>query len=211
MECQAAIDQTRAQVQNIPEGVKRIVVPVGSGMSLAGILWGLKDAGLKTQVVGVQVGADPGKRLNRWAPKGWRDMVKIVKSGEDYSRGIDGAEAGGVILDPHYEAKCLPFLKPGDLFWIVGIRQTSTENRELAMVAGGRPAPQWVQGDAEQVQELAGGEYDLLFSCPPYGDLEVYSNDEADLSAMAWGDFCSKYASIIKKSWGKLSLTHIPP
>jgi len=26
-------------------------------------------------------------------------------------------------LDPIFEAKCLPFLQPGDLFWVVGIRQ----------------------------------------------------------------------------------------
>jgi len=41
MECDEAIEQTALQVKKIPKEVERIVVPVGSGMSLAGILHGL--------------------------------------------------------------------------------------------------------------------------------------------------------------------------
>jgi hypothetical protein len=39
---------------------------------------------------------------------------------------------------------------------------------------------------------------DLLFSCPPYADLEIYSDDPADLSAMTYEDFLTAYRAIIE-------------
>ena len=40
----------------------------------------------------------------------------------------------------------------------------------------------------------------MVFSCPPYGDLEVYSDLDGDISNMEYDDFISAYESIIKKS-----------
>jgi DNA modification methylase len=57
--------------------------------------------------------------------------------------------------------------------------------------------PDWIVGDSKRVNELAPGEYDLIFSCPPYADLEVYSDDPNDLSNMAYPDFKSVYHEII--------------
>lgn len=122
MECWEAVRQTSGQVRCIPDGVQRIVVPVGSGMSMAGILHGLERLGRGIPVCGVVVGADPRKRLDRWAPLFWR--AELVPAGVDYHTPVE-AELDGVLLDPHYEAKCVPFLRPGDLFWLVGIRATS--------------------------------------------------------------------------------------
>ena len=45
---------------------------------------------------------------------------------------------------------------------------------------------------------------DFIFSCPPYGDLEVYSDKPDDLSNMTVEQFDEVYASIIKKSCDKL-------
>lgn len=122
MEMQIAVDCTRAQVRGIPEEVQRIIMPVGSGMSLAGVLWGLLDEGLSIPVVGVSVGADPTERLDKYAPPGWRDMVQLVKSDLDYHDYAPESIFRGVQLDPIYEAKVIPFVKSGDLFWVVGIR-----------------------------------------------------------------------------------------
>ena len=73
MECQEAVEQTRLQVANIPKSTKRIVVPVGSGMSLCGILHGLQDVGLgHVPVLGIVVGASPIKRLTKYAPIFWQ-------------------------------------------------------------------------------------------------------------------------------------------
>lgn len=45
---------------------------------------------------------------------------------------------------------------------------------------------------------------DLIFSCPPYYDLEKYSDDPRDLSAMPWDDFVAAYRRIIALSAAKL-------
>ena len=102
-------------------------MPVGSGMSLAGVLWGLRNRGGLFQampVLGVVVGADPAKRLDKYAPPGWREMVELRPSGLDYHDAAPRNRLGPLVLDPIYEAKCLPFLRAGALVWIVGVRQT---------------------------------------------------------------------------------------
>ncbi len=125
MECEEAVTQTRGQVADLPAAVKRIVIPVGSGMSLAGLLHGLRDQGLEIPVLGVRVGAAVTKRLNKYAPDGWKDMVTIVKSKLDYHAHAPDDSLGSLVLDPVYEAKCLPFLEEGDLLWVVGCRETT--------------------------------------------------------------------------------------
>jgi len=143
MEHNEAMGCTRGQVaglaRDIAEGrvpmPRRVVVCIGSGMSAAGILHGLRDHGLDIPVLGVRVGASPMKRLNSWGPFGWQHMIELVDATERvaYHTPVT-AEVGGVLLDPHYEAKCAEYLENGDLFWVVGIRHTaetevSYENR----------------------------------------------------------------------------------
>lgn len=123
MECRDAVTLTAAQVGNIPTRVGRVVVPVGSGMTLAGILHGRATRGLTWPVVGVVVGGDPTKRLDRWAPGwAWQDDVQLLWARNDYAKPVPNARLGHVPLDPYYEAKCLPFLHAGDLLWVVGHR-----------------------------------------------------------------------------------------
>lgn len=122
MECGTVAKTMATQVANIPGGCKRIVIPVGSGMSLAGLLHSTK-----LPVLGVRVGADPGKRLDKWAPSYWRQQVTLVDAGLDYHKPASVTSYGGVDLDPIYEAKCLKFLQPDDLFWVVGIRSSSVK------------------------------------------------------------------------------------
>jgi hypothetical protein len=45
---------------------------------------------------------------------------------------------------------------------------------------------------------------DLVFSCPPYGDLEQYSDNPHDLSTMAYPDFLDAYRKIVALSCKKL-------
>lgn len=123
MECREAVQQTRMQVRNIPDEVRRIVIPIGSGMSAAGILWGLRDAHWRIPVLGIVVGASPVKRLNNFAPGMWRYMIEFKNSGYPYDREIV-ASLDGVLLDPIYEAKCVQFLEDNDLLWVVGIRSS---------------------------------------------------------------------------------------
>lgn len=122
MECREATEETAAQVANLPPDTERIVVPVGSGMSLAGILWGLQRAGRDTPVLGVMVGASPLRRLERFAPPGWEQQVDLVEAGQAYGEHAPVTTWWDRTLDPFYEAKAAPFCQPGDLFWVVGIR-----------------------------------------------------------------------------------------
>lgn len=119
LECQEMINCTRGQVCNIPQVVQRIVLPVGSGMSLIGVFRGLRDLNLHLPILGVCVGTNPVKRLNKFAPS-WRLGVTLVKAAAKYRHRSELGEIGGVLLDPTYETLCLPYLRAGDLFWIVG-------------------------------------------------------------------------------------------
>jgi DNA modification methylase len=64
--------------------------------------------------------------------------------------------------------------------------------------------PTWICGDSEEVLDTLQDQYDLVFTCPPYHDLEIYSDNPNDLSNMAWDEFLIKYKSIIQKSYDKL-------
>jgi DNA modification methylase len=65
----------------------------------------------------------------------------------------------------------------------------------------------WIAGDSnEMLENFPAGEnvIDFIFSCPPYFDLEQYSEDPADLSNMTYEKFLDVYRSIIFKSLTKL-------
>ena len=66
--------------------------------------------------------------------------------------------------------------------------------------------PQWICGDSSIVlgNGSASVDADLIFSCPPYGDLEVYSDDPADLSRMEFADFLASYRAIIALAVARL-------
>jgi hypothetical protein len=60
---------------------------------------------------------------------------------------------------------------------------------------------QWVTGNSINTSEICGGiKADFVFSCPPYFDLEVYSDNEEDLSNMSWDKFREQYGEIIRQS-----------
>jgi len=61
----------------------------------------------------------------------------------------------------------------------------------------------YVTGDSAKTIPDA-PECDFVFSCPPYGDLEVYSDNADDLSAMDHTAFLTAYRDIIAKSCAKL-------
>jgi 1-aminocyclopropane-1-carboxylate deaminase/D-cysteine desulfhydrase-like pyridoxal-dependent ACC family enzyme len=110
----------------------RIVVPVGSGTTFAGVLRAARRYGVP--VVGVRVGGDPVKNISRWCPM-WQTLGgAALVDGVDLEGRLVGYDThvsatvlgslwpGYIELDPVYEAKCVAWLLPGDLFWIVGKR-----------------------------------------------------------------------------------------
>ena len=58
---------------------------------------------------------------------------------------------------------------------------------------------QWIAGDSLDMNTLLGESTmaDFIFSCPPYHDLEHYSDDPRDLSNMTYEQFIAVYKAII--------------
>ncbi|UQS95213.1 pyridoxal-phosphate dependent enzyme [Pseudanabaena phage Pam4] len=192
------VDDVAAQTANLPDG--RLVVPVGSGATLAGILRGLDAAGDTRPILGVMVGGEP-THLDTYAP-GWRDRpgLTLTASDLDYTDHAPNT-LGDLTLDPQYEAKCLPHLAPGDVLWLVACR-TSAETTPGETTSA--PMPVWHTGDSAVTIPTLDVRADLVFSCPPYADLEVYSDDPADISNMPYDDFLTAYRAIIAAACDRL-------
>ncbi|KUZ98104.1 hypothetical protein WI40_13955 [Burkholderia ubonensis] len=74
-----------------------------------------------------------------------------------------------------------------------------------AMDRGDCPAPTWHVGDSRELGRHVGNvDADLVFSCPPYADLEVYSEDPSDLSNMDYPDFLAGYRTVIAAAAARL-------
>ena len=89
--------------------------------------------------------------------------------------------------------------KREDLFAFAGARGGKV--RACLKIAS---TPRWIVGNSLQIDKKAPGEYDFVFSCPPYFDLERYSDDVEDLSSLNWEEFCRQYGEIVRKSCGML-------
>lgn len=65
--------------------------------------------------------------------------------------------------------------------------------------------PTWYCDDSNNADKyIEDNSIDMIFSCPPYADLEVYSDDPKDLSNMEYTEFKIAYKSIIDKACNKL-------
>lgn len=109
---------------------------------------------------------------------------------------------GGKILDPFaggsvrgIVASCLGFSYTG-----VELRGEQVAANQAQAHIGTGPAPTWHEGDSRNITSIAPGSYDMVFSCPPYADLEVYSDNPADLSTLAYEEFLPAYEEIIKQT-----------
>ena len=63
--------------------------------------------------------------------------------------------------------------------------------------------PLWLSGDSVEQLQLA-PRADLIFTCPPYGNLERYSDDPRDLSTMEYPAFLQALKKIFARAVGKL-------
>ena len=61
--------------------------------------------------------------------------------------------------------------------------------------------PEYSCGDSLEIRKVyEDGKADLIFSCPPYADLEVYSKDPKDISNMKYPKFLETYRKIISET-----------
>lgn len=65
--------------------------------------------------------------------------------------------------------------------------------------------PAWICGDSRLIDKTCADlDADFVFSCPPYADLDVYSDDPQDLSTLNYDEFISAYREIIAKACARL-------
>ena len=167
------------------------------------------------------------KRKRLWIGKGLKSEVgrdaKVItmgtvakeKNSAEYVSVFDPAlcevlyhwfcEDGGNILDPFAGGSVRGIVANylGYKYSGIDIRQEQIDsNREQAMnILPIENQPQWYVGDSNKLLDDKWNiEFDLLMSCPPYADLEVYSDLEGDISNKPYKKFLELYESIIEKS-----------
>lgn len=115
---------------------------------------------------------------------------------------------GGLILDPFAGGSVRGIVANylGYNYTGIDIRQEQIDsNREQALkLLPVNRQPQYYVGDSNVVLDELQPFYDLVFSCPPYADLEVYSDMPNDLSTMDYKEFIAVYSTIIQKSVARL-------
>ena len=111
---------------------------------------------------------------------------------------------GGTILDPFAGGSVRGIVANylGYKYTGIDIRQEQIDsNIEQGLdILGEDNLPEWIVGDSNEALDGLFEEYDFLFSCPPYADLEVYSDLEGDISNMDYEEFKVAYGKIIDKS-----------
>jgi DNA modification methylase len=170
------------------------------------------------------------KRKKLWVSKGIKseigrdnkkvNSIRIETNGDDitknpYQSVFDPAlcevlyhwfcDEGGTILDPFAGGSVRGIVANylGYKYSGIDIRQEQVDsNREQALdILPIQNQPQWYVGDSnELLNDNWNTKFDMVMSCPPYADLEVYSDLEGDISNKPYKQFLELYESIIAKS-----------
>ena len=108
---------------------------------------------------------------------------------------------GGKVLDPFAGGSVR-----GIVAEEMGRKYTGIDLSEKQIEANRKQSdkPNWIVGDSSGKIFFLDEEFDFVFTCPPYYDLEVYSDDASDLSNMSEKWFDKKLEDIIYKSAIKL-------
>jgi DNA modification methylase len=111
---------------------------------------------------------------------------------------------GGMILDPFAGGSVRGIVANylGYKYTGIDIRQEQIDSNRIQGIdiLDVANQPNWYVGDSNVVLDEIIQQYDFVFSCPPYADLEVYSDLDGDISNMTYNDFMMAYQSIIAKS-----------
>ena len=117
------------------------------------------------------------------------------------------AHDGAQILDPFAGGSVRGVVASilGRRYWgcDLSARQIDANREQAAQICETDAQPIWQYGDSLECVPLA-PRADFIFSCPPYGDLERYSDNPRNLSAMAFADFERAYSAIIAAACERL-------
>lgn len=112
----------------------------------------------------------------------------------------------GRILDPFAggSVRGVVAAKMGYQYWGGELRKEQVEeNIKQGKEIVPNNQPTWVCGDS-QLTVPSAPRADFIFSCPPYGNMEVYSDLEEDLSNKVYEEFLVLYKNIIAKACKRL-------
>lgn len=130
----AAIQDTIDQCTNLPDRVRRIIVPTGSGLTVAGVIIGMNrllertrkfDPYLKVIAVGTSPMSDAArilKLVKYFEPDCNLGLSRFITSATPYDTPVVESLPDGTPLDPFYAAKAWKYMQPGDLLWAPGLR-----------------------------------------------------------------------------------------
>lgn len=102
----------------------------------------------------------------------------------------------------------------GGVAQVLGYNYTGFDIREEQIIQNKKDAEEngietknisWIVDDAKNINNhVDDATQDLLFTCPPYFDLEKYSDMENDISNMDYDGFCAAYEEIMLNSFKTL-------
>ncbi|WP_304393299.1 pyridoxal-phosphate dependent enzyme [uncultured Clostridium sp.] len=115
--------------------IKRVVIVVGSGINLAGLVKGFIKHKIHVPILGIEVGSVAYKKiLEKYiGDKVWQKYCTIEKALQPYNSYAEYTNINGIDVDSTYEGKCLPFLKKGDLFWIIGKKEHWHQGKSMTI------------------------------------------------------------------------------
>lgn len=114
---------------------------------------------------------------------------------------------GGTVLDPFAggSVRGIVASRLGRRYVGIELREEQVAANMAQLYLADGPKPQWRVGDAREIaRHAADVEADLIFSCPPYWNLERYSDDPRDLSNMGREEFFAVYGAIIRDAVARL-------
>jgi 1-aminocyclopropane-1-carboxylate deaminase/D-cysteine desulfhydrase-like pyridoxal-dependent ACC family enzyme len=100
--------------------VKRIVLIAGSGVNMIGVLRGMSNWDIKLPVLAVLVGHNCRAFVSKNFSSNLSPDFVYMSSPVPYSSDAVYSHVNGVEVDARYEGKAVPFLRSGDLFWVIG-------------------------------------------------------------------------------------------
>lgn len=112
---------------------------------------------------------------------------------------------GGTILDPFAGGSVRGIVANFLGYKYTGIEirkeQVESNKQQGREILEENNQPKWIVGDSDIVlSSFENGVFDMVFTCPPYADLEVYSDIVGDISNMKYDDFIFSFESIMRKS-----------
>lgn len=113
---------------------------------------------------------------------------------------------GHLCFDPFAGSSSFGFVSSfkGRLFKGIDLREDQVKFNRTVINKHGLDAVYYCDSSLNMCSYIKDNSCDFIFTCPPYADLEIYSNDPRDLSNMNYSDFFHVLNIILSNTYSKL-------